>query len=368
MAPEPGIGDIVAGYRLDSVVARGGMGTIYRATHERLGTTFALKVLRPELASDPQFRSRFELEARLLAQFHHPNVVQVTNAGEDAGILYMVTTYLEGYALTDLILRAGRLDPALVLDYVSQIASALDAAHESGLVHRDVKPSNILITSASASDPGGKAYLVDFGIAKDVANAGKLTEYGAFVGSRHYASPEQINARPLDGRADQYSLACVFFEAVTGHVPYDRGSEAAVIVAHLTEAPPSLAADRPDLPAALDKALAKALSKDPAERYPTCAAMVEALEQAAGASGEASSAELAELAPGVITAAGKTEVGAGREPPIELPPDMPPPIPAGHETEVGIAQGGPPPQETPDSPAGGDSGGTEVVSRGTPPV
>ena len=188
---DPRLGEVIGGYRLDSVLKHGGMGTVYRATHVELDKQFAVKVIRSHLADDPAGRERFKREAKELAKLEHPNVVLVTDAGEQDGLLYLVTSYIDGEDLEALIDRMGHLEPAQAVSYLRQIASALDAAAEKGLVHRDVKPSNIMIQRAGRGGTG-RAYLTDFGIVKNLANASGLTQRGDFIGTYHYSSPEQI--------------------------------------------------------------------------------------------------------------------------------------------------------------------------------
>jgi serine/threonine protein kinase len=275
----PGVGDVVAGYRIDEVVGSGGMGTVYRATHERLGREVAVKILRPELATDPVYRARFEREARIAAQLEHPSIVPLLDFGEQDGVLYLVVRFVHGHDLRSLLARVRSLDPQQTIGVLRQVAGALDAAHAQGLVHRDVKPANILVGAATASQRAGHAFLTDFGIAKDMGVGAGITSPGTFVGSRHYASPEQIDAKSVDGRADQYALACIAYECLTGSAPYDRDSDSAVMLAHLLEAPPSARAALETLPPGVDVVLSKALAKSPDARFETCTEMIEALEQ-----------------------------------------------------------------------------------------
>jgi serine/threonine protein kinase len=275
----PGVGDVVAGYRIDEVVGSGGMGTVYRAVHERLGREVAVKILRPELAIDPEYRARFEREAKIAAQLEHPNIVPLLDFGEQDGALYLVMRFVHGHDLRSLLSRVRALDPEQTTGILGQVASALDAAHEQGLVHRDVKPANILVGAATSSQRAGHAYLTDFGIAKDTGAVGTITSPGTFVGTHRYASPEQIDAKAVDGRADQYALGCIAYECLTGSAPYERDSDSAVMMAHLLEAPPSARAALETLPAGMDAVVSKALAKSPDARYRTCSEMVDALEQ-----------------------------------------------------------------------------------------
>jgi DNA-binding SARP family transcriptional activator/predicted Ser/Thr protein kinase len=267
--PDPG--SDFAGYRLERPVARGGMGVVYLATHLRLSRQVALKLLAPELAEDADFRERFLTEAHMAAALEHPNVVPVYDAGEEQGFLFLAMRYLPGGDLRELLQREGRLSLERTLRIVEQVASALDAAHELGLVHRDVKPANILF-----SERHEIAYLSDFGVAKRQSSKG-LTRTGSFLGSIDYCAPEQIESALVDGKADVYSLGGVLYHCLTGQPPYVRESEVAVLTAHLRDPPPSLSSVRPDLPAAVDVVLATAMDKQPQARYATSGAFAQAL-------------------------------------------------------------------------------------------
>jgi serine/threonine-protein kinase len=278
---DPRIGTELAGFRIEALVGRGGMGVVYRAEQLRYGRKIALKVLAPELAADEGFRDRFEQEWQTAARLEHPNIVPVYEAGEADGVLYIAMRYVEGIDLNALLGREGRLDPARALGIVGQVGVALDAAHARGLVHRDVKPGNILLSSGSGLE-GDHVYLTDFGVAKQTSTRSGLTKTGLFIGTVDYAAPEQIEGKPLDGRADVYALGCVLYQCLTGALPYEKESEVAMLYAHLMEPPPSLAAKRPDLPAALDDVIATALAKAPDDRYSTCRELVAAARTAAG--------------------------------------------------------------------------------------
>jgi tRNA A-37 threonylcarbamoyl transferase component Bud32 len=270
-------GTLVAGFRVESVLGSGAMGTVYVA--ERVGSRerVALKLLAPELALDERFRQRFLRESQLAASLEHPNAVPIVASGEEDGILYLAMARVEGADLRETLRREGRLEPERALRVVGQIARALDAAHAAGLVHRDVKPGNILV----AEDGDGEhAYICDFGLARHVSSASSLTGDRGFVGTIDYVPPEQIAGRPLDGRADVYSLGCVLYECLAGRRPFDRESELAVVFAHLNEPPPALSDVRPELPRAFDAVFTKALAKSPADRYSTCGELVEAARAA----------------------------------------------------------------------------------------
>jgi predicted Ser/Thr protein kinase len=264
----------IAGYRVVELLGRGGMSVVYRAEHVRLGRAAALKLLgAPFGAAD--HRERFLRESKLAASLDHPSIVPVYDAGEEDGLLYIAMAYVEGSDLKTLLVKEGKLPLRRALRILGQIASALDAAHARGLVHRDVKPANILV---GADD---RAYLSDFGVVKELAAAG-TTRTGSFVGTIEYSAPEQIEGKDVDARADVYALACVLYECVVGTPPFHRSSDVAVLNAHLHAPPPKLSKAAPDLPAALEPVLAKALSKSPLDRYASCGEFV-ALARAAAA-------------------------------------------------------------------------------------
>ena len=280
MATDGRIGSELAGYRIEAPIGRGGMGVVYRAEQVRLGRKVALKLLAPELAENQGFRARFEHESRLAAVLDHPNIVPLFEAGEADGLLFISMRYVEGTDLRDLLSRDGRLEPERALAIAAQVASALDAAHDRGLVHRDVKPGNILIASDVAADRPEHCYLTDFGLTKDTSSPVELTATGTFVGTIDYIAPEQIEGAAAAGRGDQYALACVLFECLTGHLPFPRDEEISVMWAHLQDEPPTVTATRPELPRAIDAVIARALAKDPEKRYETCTAMVAAARAA----------------------------------------------------------------------------------------
>ena len=280
----PGLepGSVLAGYRLEAKVGAGGMAVVYRARDERLRRLVALKVLAPELVSDTAFRRRFIAESLAAAAVDDPHIIPVYEAGEAAGMLFIAMRFVVGGDLRLVLQREGALAPARTAEFISPVASALDAAHLSGLVHRDVKPGNILVDTR----PGrpDHVYLSDFGISKgaitSLTMAGPLTGTGQFFGTPGYSAPEQIEALEVDGRADQYSLACVTYELLTGSTPFQRHSVMAVLIAHVQDPPAPLTSRRPDLPAAVDAVMAKALAKTPPDRYATCADFADALRDA----------------------------------------------------------------------------------------
>jgi ABC-type transport system substrate-binding protein len=261
---DPAIGAELGGYRLEALVGRGGMSAVYRAEDLRLGRPVALKVLAPELAEDERFRARFLAESRLAASIDHPNIVPIFEAGEADGRLYIAMRYVEGTDLRALLRSDGPLEPGRAVALVGQLAEALDAAHARGLVHRDVKPSNALVTAKGASE---HVYLADFGLTKHTTSRGGPTAHDQMVGTVEYVAPEQIRGDDVDGHADLYALGCVLFESLTGEVPFSRRSEVATIYAHLEDDPPRASDRRPGVPAEFDAVIARALAKDPKRRW-----------------------------------------------------------------------------------------------------
>jgi serine/threonine protein kinase len=264
---------VVAGYRILEPLGRGGSSVVYRAEHVQLGRVAALKLLTPALGESER-QERFLRESRLAASLDHPNIVPVYDAGEEDGRLYIAMACIEGSDLKALLVQEGTLPLRRALRIVAQVASALDAAHGRGLVHRDVKPENILV------GPDDRAYLSDFGVVKEAAAIG-TTRTGSFIGTIEYCAPEQIEGRDVDPRADVYALACVLYECLVGTPPFHRSSEIAILNAHLHAAPPKLTKAAPDLPEGLEPVLAKALSKSPLDRYPSCGDLVAAARTAA---------------------------------------------------------------------------------------
>ena len=262
-------GEQLAGYEIQERIGRGGMAVVYRALDLRLGRLVALKVLAPQLSEDDAFRQRFMRESRAAAGVEHPHIVPVFEAGEAAGMLFIAMRYVAGGDVRSLIEAEGRLKPARTVRIASQVASALDAAHAYGLIHRDVKPANILLGQASGSD-SDHVYLSDFGLSKQSVGVSTLTSTGQFLGTLDYVAPEQIQGHQIDGRADQYGLACAVVEMLTGAPPFRRDDSMALMWAQLEAAPPRLTERRPDLPPAVDGVVGAAMSKAPAGRYPTC--------------------------------------------------------------------------------------------------
>ena len=265
------IGSDVLDYRIEELLGRGGMGVVYRAYDQRLKRAVALKLVTPELALDERFRERFARETELAMALEHPNVVPIYDAGDVDGRLYLAMRLVDGTDLGALLREEGPLEPARALAICGQVAYALDTAHDKGLVHRDVKPSNVLL------DANEHVYLADFGLTRRLEEQGALAGDGHSVGTPAYLAPEQIEGRPVDGRVDVYALGCVLYECLTGSVPYRRASRLATAWAHLEDEPPKPSAERPELPTALDAVIARALAKDPEERYESCRELAQAV-------------------------------------------------------------------------------------------
>jgi serine/threonine protein kinase len=278
MTPAPRIGTVFAGYRVEGLLGRGGMGVVYRAEHPRLGASVALKVMDPELAADEVFRERFVREARAAARIRHPNIIPIYDAGESGGDLYLAMRLIEGEDLRSLLRKQSPSSLQQTSVIGMQIASALDAAHRSGLIHRDVKPANILIEPGPDPDSAPIAYLADLGLTKQVETHRNVTGSGELLGTIDYIAPEQISGTRVDGRADVYSLACVLFECLTGTAPYVRQNQAAVLWAHLHDEVPRASALNPSLPGPVDEALARGMAKSPEERFATARELVKALQ------------------------------------------------------------------------------------------
>jgi len=262
-------GTTFAGYRIEDLVGRGGMGVVYRATDLSLERPVALKLITPDLAEDERFRSRFLREPRLAASLDHPNVIPIYEAGEHDGQLYLAMRFVAGSDLRTLLDSEGKLGPERTLAILAQVAGALDAAHRRALVHRDVKPANVLL------DADGHVYLTDFGITKQLGGAS--TDTGRVVGTLDYLAPEQIRGEPVDGRTDCYALGCVLYECLAGKPPFRRATEAETMWAHMQDQPPTLRGQ-----GRLDAVLRKALAKDREDRYGNCAELIDAAAAALG--------------------------------------------------------------------------------------
>jgi CheY-like chemotaxis protein len=263
---ELAIGSTFAGHRIDAIAGRGGMGVVYRATDLTLDRPVALKLLAPSLARDPVFRARFERECRLAAALDHPHVVPIFHAGAERGALYLTMRYIEGTDLRSLLDEQGQLEPSRAVRIVSQIADALTEAHGHGLVHRDVKPGNVLITTRGGNE---HAFLTDFGISMDRVATTSLTKTGFAVGTADYMAPEQAQGVDVDSRADIYALGCILYRALAGSVVYEKDSDVEKLWAHIHEPPPALLGVRPELPPSLGEAVERALAKAPLDRQQT---------------------------------------------------------------------------------------------------
>jgi serine/threonine-protein kinase len=274
-------GSRIAGYLLEEQIGHGGMAVVFRALDERLNRQVALKILSPAVAADEAFRQRFIRESRAAAAVDDPHIIPVFEAGEAGQVLFIAMRLVRGGDVTTLMRREGPLTGRQAAAIISPIASSLDAAHEAGLLHRDVKPANMLLDIRSGRPD--HVYLSDFGLSKAALGLSAITATGQFLGTPDYMAPEQITGKAVDGRADQYALAVTAFELLTGAPPFRNDEPMAVIYAHASEPPPALTRRRPDLPAVVDDVFRRALAKTPAERYATCLEFAEALRQALGA-------------------------------------------------------------------------------------
>jgi hypothetical protein len=270
MSSDPATGTEVAGYRIVERVGSGGMGVVYLAEETGLGDRpVALKLLPPASAGDPDYRARFLREMRVAAAIDHPNIVPIYRAGEDRGKLYLAMRYVHASDLRRALASEGRLEPGRGQANQQQVARALDTAHARGLVHRDVKPGNILLAPPVLDGDPEHVYLVDFGLARDDSDDRSIGGGGWFLGTPRYAAPEQAAGRPVDGRTDGYALGCVLYECLTGRPPFPDGPGEAVLLAHLEATPPRVTAQRPDLPPAIDQVVARAMAKAPEDRFPS---------------------------------------------------------------------------------------------------
>jgi serine/threonine protein kinase len=265
----PELGD----YRIEGIVGVGRTGVVYLATDSRTGRAVALKVLREDVSIDPIYRERFRREGALLAALRHPHIIPIYGMGEIDGDLYIATRLVSG-TLKNLIL-AGPLSVEVAMRIITAVGDAVEAAHMAGIVHRDVKPANVLL------DPGPQVFLGDFGLARD-PDAATLTLPGQVIGTLDYMAPEHLEAEGVGTPADIYALTCLAVETLTGEVPFPRGTDAAVMYAHVIEEPPSVSARRPDLPAALDEVIAAGMAKDPDDRPPTARALLTEMSRALG--------------------------------------------------------------------------------------
>ncbi|MFE3545473.1 serine/threonine-protein kinase [Nocardia sp. NPDC059177] len=275
-----GTGASFAGYAVDGVLGQGGMGTVYLVQHPRLPMQVALKLLVPSASVDQEARLRFEQEAQVIAQLEHPNIVDIYDTGTDDGHLWIAMQYVRGGDAGQLAMPT--VDPARVLTVLGQVADALDYAHSRGVLHRDVKPANILLAGSEAGR-AERAVLTDFGIARLAAGDAGLTVAGSFAATIAYAAPEQLSGNTVDHRVDQYSLACTLVMLLTGALPFDYTNAGQVIAAHLTKPPPRVSEVRTDLPVALDDVVARAMAKVPEQRYSSCGEFIAAARTALAA-------------------------------------------------------------------------------------
>jgi len=308
------VGTTLGGYRIDARIGEGGMGVVYRAEQLALSRPVALKLIARQYANDGAFRERFERESRLAASIDHPNVVPVYEAGDVEGLLFIAMRYVEGTDLRELVASEGRLAPPRAADMMRQVGAALDAAHARGLVHRDVKPANVLVTGRREEE---HAYLTDFGLTKRASSQSGATRTGEWVGTLDYVAPEQIEGRPIDARTDIYALGCVLHQLLTGEVPYVRDSDVAKMYAHLNAPPPAMTPGVPGLSPAFDAVVERAMAKRPDERYPSAGdlgrAALAAAAGAALAAPERSVARGAASPDGPGVAADATKLSAGQQ-------------------------------------------------------
>ncbi len=259
-------GDEFAGYRIEQRLGRGGMGVLYMALEPGLERRVALKLIAPEAAADEIFAKRFAEESRIAASIEHPNVVPIYAAGEEDGVPFIAMRYVAGADLAKRLVREGRLGPAVAVDLIAQIGNGLDAIHAVGLIHRDVKPANVLLSGGDAAE---HAYITDFGVARNVSTESGLTQTGRFVGTLDYVAPEQISGGEIDARVDVYALGCLLFKLLTGEVPFPKDGDAARLFAHLNDPPPAPSLYVPEVSMALDDVVIRAMSKNPDDRYPS---------------------------------------------------------------------------------------------------
>jgi serine/threonine-protein kinase len=276
LARLPEIGEELAGYRVEAVAGRGGMGVVFRAEHLHLSRIVALKVLTADLAGNRSFRQRFVREAQTAARLDHPNIVPVFDAGEVESLLYIAMKYVDGVDLGHVLDAEQRLTPQRTVDLLVDIADALDVAHGAGLVHRDVKPGNVLVDNV-------RSYLTDFGLTKRIASRTALTAAGRTVGTAAYLAPEQIRGQDVDARTDGYAFACVLYECLTGEVPFTRDTDMAVLWAHLEQDPDPPSSRAPELPRDLDAVFAQALAKRKEDRFASCGELMKAVVEATDA-------------------------------------------------------------------------------------
>jgi hypothetical protein len=329
-----GIGAVIAGYRIEELIGRGGMGVVYRATESRPRRDVAVKIVAPDLAGDVRFRERFLRESEVAASIEHPHVVPVLRVGEENGTLFIAMRFIPSRDLGALIRAEGALEPVRAARIVDQIADALDCAHERGLVHRDVKPANILVEFRPR---GEQAYLTDFGLTKHASSIGRSTGTGMMVGTIDYMAPEQLRGEPVDVRADIYSLGCVLFEALTGRVPYRRDQPQAVMYAHLDAPVPRVSDVVAGVSPGFDEVVARALAKNPDERYLSAGDL--GLAATAAAEGRSVSVPERTVAAGEAAPRGELVEGPARD--AEMPPRRELSPPRWSRRKLALTAGGP---------------------------
>jgi hypothetical protein len=349
-------GTTIAGYRVEGLLGHGGMGSVYRATQLSLGRTVALKILDERLGADPAFRERFRREARIQAALSHGHIVTVHEAGELDGGLFIAMALIQGPNLKELI-AAGQIDAQRAMRILPPVADALDAAHETGLVHRDVKPQNILVGARDY------AYLADFGITKDLQDTG-MTRTGQVLGTLHYMAPEVLRGEPVTTASDIYSFAAVAYEALTGEVPFPAESDGALVYAHVAEPPPRASARAPGLPADVDDVIARGLAKLPAERQGSATELVEDLRDALPEVRPPRRRPAA--APARDGSGGRGSAPGDATDLLDAAP-APPGRPAAAEQPAPAAEPPPPPDDE-DAPAGPGEATEHHEPRGTPTV
>ena len=279
MSTDLRIGSHIGGYAVESLLGRGGMSAVYLAEDPKLGRKVALKVMSEELAENDAFRTRFVREAQMAANLEHPSIVPVYDAGDSDGVLYLAMRVIRGTDLRRVITEGGPMDPERAITLLRQVASALDAAHRAGLVHRDVKPANVLLSREGDDE---HAYLTDFGLTKHVSSRSGLTKTGTFMGTIDYVAPEQIRGNEVDGTTDLYSLGCVLYECLTSEVPFPKDQDVAILFAHLEDDRPKVTDHRADLPPEIDEVVAKAMARSPEDRFDTCLGFIAAAREALG--------------------------------------------------------------------------------------
>jgi serine/threonine-protein kinase len=294
----PDIGEELAGYKVEALAGRGGMGVVFRAEHLHLNRVVALKVLTADLAGNRSFRQRFVREAQTAARLDHPNIVPVFDAGEADGLLYIAMKFIDGVDLGHVLDAEERLTPQRTVDLLSDIADALDIAHGAGLVHRDVKPGNVLVDNV-------RSYLTDFGLTKRIASRTALTAAGRTVGTAAYLAPEQIRGQDVDARTDLYAFGCVLYECLTGDVPFIRDTDMAVLWAHLEQDPDPPSSQVSELPDALDDVFGRALAKRKEDRFASCRELMKAVADATQSNRPESSARNKVPVANVLVASGE---------------------------------------------------------------